>query len=1731
MTGVSSGLCFAPPPEMSSAIDVWRSGIPMEQPSDPATPSGRHAWRRRGAKPKGAGSGERVAAPGGTAPRWRPAPTDPDETSFRRRRWWELAAPIGFSITATSLLGLFLWLLMVSKRQVPMILGIVTSYHAPLGPLPLAFEDRQLLHELSRQRSAFDPGTTKVVDVSESLREADAGEWADEFARQVSLVRPGGPGGKTVIVYLTAIGAVDRDGHACLVPPRVSRQQMENLDATWLRVETLIDRIEAKRAPSTNLVIVLDVCRPTYAESLGIFDGTFAAALDADIQATRRDRIWVLTSAGPGETAGVGAAEDSSVFAAAFSDALEGAADTKPWGDGNGRVSLGELAAYLGDEVNRRSILRHGQRQTPFVLPSPTGSDDIGIAWAVRRDPRQAPASAGAPLADGQLDWLRARWLACEKLRSRGAHDHPLVWAEYEQALLRAERISFAGSVDHDELADQKIAVETAEKHLTHPLLEASSLPGFRLARLAGLQSAETDPRWLEALDGWASDSSKTSDSSKVIADGGEVRDALEWRRRADEAWQRLVSIARGGTTIDRTAWDRWLHLVGPPPRGTTVPFEMHSARLLCRWSPTDTETKRASLARIALLSQSFVEAAIPDDVRADALLSVLAPRAEADAARRQAFDLALVGDEYSLAVAAEQTRKAESIYSGIAAAGRSVSEAWQLLDRVRAELPWLAIWFSAVRNAEALQVDTGPVAHSQSSSFDIDWKRLAAATTTLEELLAHADLQAPGEALIEQLRQACSDVRTQHLTLREAYDADCAYLAVSAADTPSTLAGIRAARRIPLADGLRRMQLLERELSLSKSLASQPSRGERSNPQPVHPDPARTGAGWVAWQGTLVNPLLPAIGLQVAPCGAGPASAVSLATTVGAWGQAMRLAVSRFERRAGGASPPQTPSTDTGGEAVVVDAAAWRRLAPLASALSAGESLPADRDSPAASQRRLAWHARLLTAAADSMDDFHAGLAADDPLWFADAAALCLRQASRLEDDDTASSASRARLQRLEQSALGWGKIEASPVVLTGAAASPLDSVHSQLTIHPAAGVPAGEAAVWLEDSGGGETVWLRTAPEGVPVRRVGVPIRGSDDSGHEEPTALPLDNRSASRLTGLKGSTVRVNAIYRGHRLGTDIPVVTADERPPIRWVQAPLLPPRIVLKGDHQRRESVSFIFDCSGSMGEQIPGGGRRFDVAKRALLEVLRQMAISGDWDASLWLYGHRTRWAKQADGSYQPALSVLGERERDAAALDGKPFDTQPGNDVQQVLSMQQLGPGRAHVAEQLVDRLAPAGETPLYLAIVSALKTDAARTDPQVAPRIVVITDGVNSQSGTEPMTVASDVVDTLSKVNRGRAAPVPIDVVAFDFHLGEQEKASLDELTMLVEKSRGSLTHATDGDRLVEALRSCLQLKRWQVGDAQGVSQSAEVGQCIELPAPPLGERHAYEVALAGITPPVSSSVTLSGGESLEMFVGAAGRGLEHRRYDGGTEQRIRQSQDDLPDPSNPQARWFVAAHLPRRDGNAVRFPISIQNADERGFSPRPFELWAEVQPVGSSAPQPLVFVDLESQPHRPVPVIDLVVPDWPSNATEAEIRVWFTTAAVEPTAAIDIAELPFDVRQTLPLPSLPGVSLEMVLERTSPESCRLRVVERHPPDATTDLPNLRLRMEPGCERATHHRVDPVNGGVRHEFELTLRDGAVADGTRLTLLKRSSLQKQAVAPARSADTPLPLTVTVPEN
>lgn len=231
----------------STAVAPWCLPMPMEQPLDPEPQRRNQTWRSRGTRnAKPAPAGEAIAP--GRSGRWRPAATD--TVHHRHAWWWALATPTGYSLAAICLLGLFLWQLLVLKRQVPLILGVVSTYRSPLGPVTMAAEDRELFRELMRQRSTYDPGTTKVIDISEALRESDAKQWLEEVAQRVAEVRPGGPGGQTLIVYLLAIGAVDRDGHACLVPPRASLLDVGSVDAAWLRVDSLLAALASKRPPA-----------------------------------------------------------------------------------------------------------------------------------------------------------------------------------------------------------------------------------------------------------------------------------------------------------------------------------------------------------------------------------------------------------------------------------------------------------------------------------------------------------------------------------------------------------------------------------------------------------------------------------------------------------------------------------------------------------------------------------------------------------------------------------------------------------------------------------------------------------------------------------------------------------------------------------------------------------------------------------------------------------------------------------------------------------------------------------------------------------------------------------------------------------------------------------------------------------------------------------------------------------------------------------------------------------------------------------------------------------------------------------------------------------------------------------------------------------------------------------------------------------------------------------------
>lgn len=1605
-----------------------------------------------------------------------------------------LAWRIGWSSAALALVVWLIAMLVGMRRPVPLVGGVVACVH-PLGPLALAEEDRDLLQGLWRGDRLLDRGTARFIDITENLAGVGRDDFIAACGSAVAEQTPGGPE-RFVIVYLTGIGAVDRAGKPCLIPGRSAGATIA-ADEAWVRVEDLLDEIADRRPRRASLLVVLDACRPAHAAALGVFDGSFAAALEPAVRSAAHERLWVLACAGPGEVANAWPEDGGSLFASAFVDAIEGMADA----DRDGRVELQELERYLAAEVGRRARGGHGVRQQPFITAGKgDGKANPGVSWAVRTKPADRGDGERVPFEG--TEWLATRWTRAEQLRERAVAERPAEWAAYETLLLRAERLRGAGRGYDRESKEIRVRVEEAERQLQRPLIDGDSLPGVRLAGLAGPPAAPADDAWIDGLRAWKESVSGGSAPEAAGAAWPPCRDQAEWRGRVEAAWDAVVTLIGSGVSIDREAWRRWDKLVGAPPAAdAVVPFEVHAARLLLGGlgeSGWKSPTVSPLVSRVAILAGQAAEAALPLDVRADAFVSRAVPIRDADGGRRSAFDLLVAGDE---ARSSEAARTAAGRYGQAATAGRIASDAWRFLDTARAELPWLALW----------SADPPPGGRADG----IDWRQLDQALDRLQATLLAGEA---GDASVIQSALGAAD--ELHGRLRGDYDDACERLD-RAAENAATLAELRAVLAVPLVDGDPRMRLIarvDRIVETERSRAGEAGSSASRQSSPADGRPREPAAGWVEWGGgQLIHPYVAAMGVGDGRGTRPPSSPAEFATVVGTWGQSIRAAADQAVSSADGVS----------GVELATAAAASRRRA----LLSTASTLDVEAwDKPVRTQLGREWHARLVRTAAAMLDDLYADMEPGRPPWFAAAARACLDRAGD-RGDATAFDQTRRRLEALEGMSGAWARLEASPDRIDASAAGKVRTTVAIAEPVAAAPLEPGEAAMWLTDGGREEPLQIVAVggSSRSPQRRLPLPVArpGGDGRPRAIEWRVDTDPVGLSRIADRTGSTMQLVAWFRGHRLLHDIPVGGASGAPVLVWNRPAPQPPRVTVRGGDERRGYVSFIFDCSGSMREPAPNGRKRFDVGRETLDEVLQAMAKAGTWDASLWLYGHRTKWIKVSSNPdrFQAGLSEFGSKERDAKAAAGEPFSLQPGMDVQRVLGMQTLGPGQAREVIGLLSRLAPAGETPLYLALREALSDDAP-ANPDAAWRVVLITDGVNDQTDVSPLTTERDVRETLAAVNRTRAAKVHVDIVAFDLRAQDAKK---NELATLARSSGGQFVEAADSAALLDALRKSLGLKRWKASGAESFAESAELGAALDLPLVRGAAAVPYRVALEGAA--AAAEVAVHGGEGLELAVSAGGRALEHQRYKGGTEQPISDRAEHLDDPADSQARWFVAAHLPRREGQGMRFPVSVQNDDETKFSPRPVEWWAEVEPVGVPG-EPYVFVDPDFETGRPVPVVDLLVPGWPREAKEAAIRVWFSAKPVDADATLAVGDLEEGVEKVLDVAGLSGVTIAATLERPAGAGRgRVTIVERHPSARADDLPLLRVRLEPECERASH-AVDVTDARVRHEFDFPLdAAGTVPAGTKVTFVYATRLKELSVKPPAPGGVVRSFRVTIPTD
>ena len=1570
----------------------------------------------------------------------------------RRRRQWgrRLAA----SAVALGLVGCLVWIILWQTSRVPIVYAPPPEYQL-IGPVTL--HDVSPFAQGSRgdwlKRSTIDWHPIKLtgVDTASTLR--------DKYLDTLRQAPPGGPSQMRVL-YLSAIGAVaDGDGSPspCLLPPQADRDLRAGNESTdpkgWLRVGDLLREIDDDSSIG-DVLVVLDCCMPAHAEALGVLDGTFAAAVRVDLDKSPLKKVWVLLPAGPGEVSHAGLAEGGSIFARAFVEGLAGLADPGLLH----RVSLGELENFVQKRVAIEARTQFAAAQHPFlVVPKDRSDRDIAYSSSgVGGRPR--PTENGSDRVPG-TDGLSILWKKAEEAGSQrlALHARPLFWSRLQQELLRAERLALIGA---DWGSNQETVNDTLLGKLKEPLLKAHApLPSIRLENLsngalsiADLSTRrESDPidapedppglarRFADALSG-------KPPEEPVSPDAATPPDARAWRRRADIGWRALLERLRTpDATLDGAAWQRWLDLVGAPPEGAIPPVEIHLVRLLERWAPG--QAAHPLLADLARLQDAAARAHAPPDTRADTVTRLLPELRLGDERRRTAFDRVLGGEE---ALAREDIRAAMDAYRIVEERGAKLSAAWQSIDVGRAEMPWLAVW-------EAREGDP-----------DEGWKDYLEGLHDLEKALLHETI--PDTDDIDGWIGSISKLATSGDSFvekrRNRFRGECDRLSKEA-ENEATVAAIRRLLETPLVSARLRGELLQH-------LADWETRTGDDEGSSAPADPGSIPVAWLPWgDEKFVDPWVAFAVEDLGDADLFPRTDDSrdVAAAAAHWGTRIREQIRKLRDSLRKEDDSIDRDDERDDRAMLLR---LRRLAVLAGSIIDNTDLTEDsskRWKTVAEAIQERWAIRLRHAAGGFVADYFAAVEADQSApWFQRAAEACLT----LANDVSAQSGHPG----------DEGDDSLAQLLVEGAMAQPQIVIADTLTVNDQ-GIPRKPLPTVvvvdqrLVDRGlsqGGAAVW---ADKREAAREI-VPVSAS------EAGAMPWPAHPDRRFDV---GEVEQNALFRGHRMAKTLTIQKADAVPAMVWRKSTAAP-SIKVRGP-DRRMSVSLIFDFSGSMAETL--GTNRYDkegdkkkqriqLAREATQGFIDALAGPGTVSMSLWLYGHRVRERGGETERTKPfEASVAADRRRGIESV------VTPDTDVECLIPM---APIHAEAADVLKVQLKeehhyPWGGTPLYYAVREAIEKDAPRVGVDDDHWVVLVTDGVNrARNGV----TAADVRTELEKVNGqgARAKKTKLAVIAFDFQGASQtDRSALEELKQLAKDSGGEFIEASDGQKLKKALFDSLGLVEWEA-EGNGTIHKGVVGGTIVLAKPQDGQRDRYRVRLAGPGAP-ESAVEVGGDEGLELFVDSEGRTLVHERYTGGSQQgTVAETSAELDGQT-----WYVAAHAPEPKNAGYRFPISIQNPDGTKFSLRPARLWAKVQPLAGEKPSgdPIHLLDLDYEPHMPVPVINLTVPSWPKDADAAEVSLWFAPSAEDPPL-IGGKQSKLEEGRPLMVKEY-GLSIELT---TSADRRRIVVLEAL---GDEQGPTRMVQVEPQAEVIRRSVVSDSSGGktektFRQEFDYVISGDA---------------------------------------
>ena len=1320
--------------------------------------------------------------------------------------------------------------------------------------------------------------------------------------------------------------------------------------------------------------------------------------------------------------------------------------------------------------------------QVPILLAGRDAATDFDLAWCEIIAPLQETTAESATADDATAElWREHAGLAGRDVVRRD----PLHWSEFEQELLRYEQLHTAGKGYAAAAAKSKTRAQQLQQEL-----KGRPLPDLPLPHSLALGESASGHELLSPND-WDRLRGQLSNRELKQIPAGET----PYAGRATAGWKWLLESA------DPARVQRALDFIGTSPEGADA-IEVHFLRMLQAHLPASVWTQdEQHVLRLLQLRQSAEAAAAPPDERSWRAGQGAVERG--DRARRGAEDNLFVGEPAALFALVSQAGEAATAFADAQKLEQRVAAAYRVRDQIWSELPSLALWMS--RNHKY----TG-----EAGDLRAQWEQIVLQAAQLASRLRELALNPEGI-------QSFTDDEWQQVDalfgrFRKLYGDECSRLQAEVGDDQMTLRDLEAVLAVPLISGNGRLTLIEKARRLAQELHAQYLQpvGAKSEANPSASGESPTADEKPVQRAWLPNPILTLLDPQVLD---GKVTADERQQNSAA-DDAVRLSRlasdgESVRKLLQGVPPAVREMLATKLAGAELDEArradSWARAAaPLLSDFS--WVLRREQD-PVHRLRLLNWQQIYVWHAARATDDFWNSATTGDAPYFQAVAGAYLRDAEQLyKGQEAERTAQIQRLKQRAQAAREGIRAVATPdtLVLTDKDSQPRQAVSAPASEH----VPTGVAAVSVQGEDGNPIPLTidGAAQSTLKQLRLGLPI-GSEG----ELPRLEYDLEAGTLWD--RGSRVDLVTLFRGHQSQMRVNVIRSEgDRTVVHLVPKPIPAPRISVFGTDRQETALTFIFDCSGSMSAPVAaaeGAGRtRFDVARQTLTAVLATLARSQSYSVAVRVYGHRVGWKGKFSNDLED--SKYGKAQRLKAKTRQERYDPHPSDDTELILEMGRFGPRELESVTEILNQLEPRGVTPLYLSIKEALADF--QQSRAVERRIIVVTDGQNDQlplRATGKLTTRQDVSAALRAAGRN----IKLDIVGFQ--LGTDQ-----ELRTLASESSGNYYPARKADELLQALQRLLGLREFAVVALPGqavIDGTKELGETVEVPWP--GPRpQQYEVMLTDADKLRSGPLEIQGSEALELFL-ERGK-LVHHRYEGTREQEIRDKIESITDPIDGGRREFIAAHLPHWEGNAVRFPISIQNAEAEQFSHRPAEVLVEITPVGADEQErflPFVFWNADYEPSRPVPVIGPLAVNWPRGAARAEIRLWMRFTTTDPDIEVPLTEAA-EHPERLKIESLPDMRFKVQVERG--------VGAQDPDQVVVSVENVRRNEELDVVKveldppASVTRIQYSKAGiVRHTFAFERKGTARLDDSRLQLTARRKLTEGALTLPRELKVRVP--------